>query len=321
MDKRTYVWLVLSGSGMKLYAFLGALRALVEAGYSFLGVTGTSGGAVISGGLGKHWDADDPEGSIERLIADARSINPAKVLKKSIRWRVWEWLLTKLFRRGAKGVFKTDGLLKEFRKHAPATIGDCTLPVHIASYQVNLTSPRGVLFTEPDVDLPKAMLASMSLPPPVFDPTHYGKAILQDGGWVRNFAVPDDQKKVVGLYFDDVGDEIEGTGIVEDPRLLADVTDNIDMWMRIVFGLIDTNMRDSINEAEEEGVGLLKVKLTTSLAGFDFFASQETIDRAIEEGYQSAKSALQEKKEHEEAVSAAGAASAAVRERGQVRRR
>jgi hypothetical protein len=291
-SKRKWVWLVLSGSGMKLYAFLGALRALVEAGYSFLGVTGTSGGAVVAGALGKHWDPEDPIGSVERLIADAKTINPAKVLKKSIRWRVWEWLLTKVFRRGAKGVFQTDRLLKEFRKNAPATIGECKLPVAIASYQINLDSPRAVLFTEDDVDLPNAVLGSMSLPPPIFDPTMYGKALLQDGGWVKNFAIPDDQSSVVGLYFDSVCDEIDGHGIVEDPEHLVPVRDNIELWFKLIFGLIDTNMRESIEEAEEEGVDLTKVKIETSLEGFDFFASQDKINQAIEEGYESTKSVL-----------------------------
>jgi predicted acylesterase/phospholipase RssA len=277
---------------MKLFVFLGALRALVEAGYSFLGVTGTSGGGVVAGALGKHWDPEDPLGSIERLIAEARTINPAKVLKKSIRWRIWEWLLTKLWRSGPKGIFQTDRLLKLFRKHAPATIGECKLPVHITGYQVNLDCPRAVLFAEDDVDLLLAMLSSMSLPPPVFDPTHYGKAIMQDGGWVRNFAVPDDQKKVVGLYFDDVGADIEGQGIVEDPEHLVDIKDNIELWFKLIFGLIDTNMRESIEEAEEEGVDLTRIRLNTTLDGFDFFATQAKIDHAIEEGYESAKQVL-----------------------------
>lgn len=293
LANRKLVWLVLSGSGMKLFAFLGALRALVEAGYSFLGVTGTSGGAVVAGGLGKHWDPSDPIGSIERLIEEARTINPAKVLKKSINLRVWEWLLTKLFRRGAKGVFQTDKLLKTFRQHAPATLGDCKLPVHITSYQVNLKSPKAVLFTESETDCPKAMLASMSLPPPIFDPTRMGKAELQDGGWVKNFAIPDDQARVVGLYFGSEDDHYHGQpGIVEDPELLDTIDDNIEMWLKIVFGMIDTNMRESIEEAEEEGVDLLRIGLETSLEGFDFFADQAKIDKAIDEGYESAKKAL-----------------------------
>jgi len=275
-----------------LYALLGALRALVEAGFTFSGVTGTSGGALLAAGLGKHWDPSDPIGSIERLTAEVKSIDAAKVLRKSISLRVWEWLLSSVFRRGPRGAFRTDGLLALLRKHAPATIGECGLPVHITSYQVNLDSPRAVLFSEPDVDLPLAVLASMSLPPPIFDPTYYGKAMLQDGGWTRNFAVPDDQQHVVGLYLSYIGDEIDSTGPVEDPKHLVPVKDNISLWLKLVFGLIDTNMRESIEEAVEEGVDLIKVPVLTTIGGLEFFADANRIESAIQEGYTSAQKAL-----------------------------
>lgn len=292
LGNRKWVWLVLSGSGMKLYAFLGALRALVEADYSFLGVTGTSGGAVVSALLGKHWDPNDPKGSVEAMIAEARTINPAAELTKSFRWRVWEWVLTKVFRAGPRGMFETGKLLAKFRHHLPATMADCKLPVHITGYQINLDKPRAILFTAPDTDLPLAVLGSMSLPPPLFDPTMYGKAMLQDGGWTANFPVPDNQPKVMGLYFDNIEDDGVGVheGVVTDH--IAPVNDNIELWTKLVFGLIDNNMRVSIEEAEEEGVDLTRVALRTSLNGFDFFASMEDIERAIDEGYESAKKAL-----------------------------
>jgi len=292
LKNRKWVWLVLSGSGMRLYAFLGALKALTEAGYSFLGVTGTSGGAVVSALLGKHWDPTRPVESVEAMVEEAKTISVAAELTKSFRWRVWEWVLTKVLRRGPKGMFETGKLLQRFREQLPATIEDCNLPVHITGYQVNLKSPRPVLFTKPDTDLPLAVLGSMSLPPPLFDPTMYGKAMLQDGGWAKNFPVPDNQPKVVGLYFDDVGDDNDNPDIVEDPALLEKIDDNIELWLKVVFGLIDTNMRDAINEAEEEGVELTKIQLQTTLNGFDFFADKDKIERAIDEGYESAKKVL-----------------------------
>lgn len=275
-------WLVLSGSGMKLYAFLGALLALVQLGYRFKGVTGTSGGAVVASVLGRFWDPEEPEESVKRMIEVAKGIQPAKVL--TFRWAVWEWMLTKVFRQGPKGIFKTERLLKEFRKHMPATIGDCKLPVRICSYQVNLKSPVPVLFADAKTDLPLAALGSMNLP--VFDPTIYNGAMLQDGGWVRNFNVPDDEKKVIGLYF---GGAEAGPkeGVVTDPTKISPVMDNIDLILRDIFGAIDDNMRRSIEEAEEEGVDLMKIELVTSLNGFDFFADEKKIEQAINDGYES----------------------------------
>ena len=285
-----HVWLVLAGSGMKMFAFLGAIKALVEAGYTFSGVTGTSGGAITAAGLGKHWDASDPSGSVDRLIAEGRALNPAKIFLKSTRWRVWEWILTTLLGRGARGVFRTDKLLETFRAQAPATIGDCAIPVQIVAYQVNLHSPKTVIFSEPDVDLPLAMLGSMSLPPPIFDSTFYGKAELQDGGWVKNFAVPVDQGDVVGLYFGSEKNHFHDTpGIIEDPKRISPIRNNLEMWSRIVFGLMDVNVRESIEDAEDEGINLMKLELRTDLEGFDFFADQAKIDKAITDGYESAK--------------------------------
>ena len=275
-------WLVMSGSGMKLYAFLGALLALVKLGYRFKGVTGTSGGAVVASVLGKFWDPEKPEESVKAMIEVAKTIQPAKVL--TFRWAVWEWMLSKVFRQGPKGPFKTANLLKEFRKHMPATIGECKLPVRICGYQVNLKSPVPIVFADAKTDLPLATLGSMTLP--VFDPTMYGPAMLQDGGWVRNFDIPDNETRVIGLYFGGAEDGPK-EGVVTDPEKFSPVTDNIDLIMRDIFGCIDDNMRRSIEEAEEEGVDLLKIELKTALDGFDFFASTEKIEIAINEGYES----------------------------------
>ncbi len=267
---------------MKLYVFLGALLALVQLGYRFRGVTGTSGGAVVAAVLGRFWDPAKPEESVKAMIEVARNIQPAKVL--SLRWAFWEWMLSKMFHQGPKGVFKTHKLLAEFRKQMPATIGDCKLPIRVCSYQVNLKSPVPVLFTDPKTDLPLAALGSMNLP--VFDPTIYDGAMLQDGGWVRNFNIPDNEKKVIGLYF---GGAEEGPveGVEKNPEKLSAVSDNIDLLSRVIFGVIDDNMRRSIEEAEEEGVDLKKITLTTSLDGFDFFASKEKIEKAIVDGFES----------------------------------
>lgn len=284
-------WLVLSGSGMRLYVFLGALKALVEAGYRFTGVTGTSGGAIVAGLLGKHWNPADPAAAVDRMIAAAKEIHPASLLLGSIRWRIWNWLLTRLFKRGPKGVFQTNKLLAAFRKHLPATLGKAALPVHITAFQVNLPSPRPVLFTDEATDLPLAVLGSMSLPPPLFDPTYYGNALLQDGGWARNLPIPDDQPHVTALCFADVRPTLNSAP-EERTAYLEEVKDNVSLWLKIVFGVIDTNMRDAVAEAEEEGVELKKVVLRTTLESFDFFANKQKIEKAISEGYLSAKDSL-----------------------------
>ena len=285
-------WLVLSGSGMRLYAFLGAILALAEEGIVFSGVTGTSGGAVIALLLGKHWDPKDPVGSVERAIKEALSIDVGRELKKSFRLRIWEWTLTSVFRRGPKGMFNSKRLLETFRAHMPETLADCRLPVHITSYQVNLKAPRAVLFKDLLTDAPLAALGSMSLPPPLFDPTMYGKAMLQDGGWTKNFPIPDNQPRVIGLYFDDVRDGEPSNNPIEDDSDLIEIKDNIALWKKIVFGVIDTNMRESIEEAKEEGVDLIKIRLSTTISGFDFFADADKRRKAIDEGYSSVKRQL-----------------------------
>jgi len=278
-------WLVLSGSGMRLYAFLGAILALVSMGVRIKGITATSGGAVVAGVMAKYYDPADPVKSMRKVIKVAKSIKPSNIL--TFRWRVWEWLLTNLFRKGPKGPFQTGKILKTFREHMPATIGESKFPIRVCSYQVNLKSPVPVTFTEPDVDLPLACLGSMSLP--VFDPTKYGVALLQDGGWVRNFNIPDDEVNVIGLYF---GGANAGpvSGIVSDKAQLVDIKDNIQLIQKCISGVIDDNMRRSVEEAVEEGVNLVKIPLRTKLETLDFFASETKIDQAIDEGYDSVAS-------------------------------
>lgn len=275
-------WLVMAGSGMRLYAFLGALLALLELGFRFHGMTVTSGGAVVGGVMAKYYNPADPVRSFMKVLEVASEVNPSKVL--TLRWRIWEWMLTTVFRRGPKGALATRALLALFRKIMPPTIGAACMPIRICSYQVNLKSPVPVTFAADDVDLPLAVLGSMNLP--VFDPTHYGPALLQDGGWVRNFNIPDTEANVLGLYF---GGATKGPeeGIVTDEDQLVPIEDNLQLLGKAFGGVIEDNMRRSIEEAEEEGVNLLKVPLRTSMGTLDFFASREKIDLAIKEGYDS----------------------------------
>lgn len=291
---KTGHWLVLGGSGMRMYAFLGALRAAVEEGYTFTGVTCTSGGAIVGGALGKHWDPADPTGSIQNLHEHASQIDIPRLLAKSLRVRFWEWLIRPFLGGGPRGPFDSRRILKELRKHAPPTIGDCSLPVQITAYQSNLKSPKPIVFYKPDTDLPLAMLASVTLP--VFDPTPYGKALLEDGGWVRNLPIPETEPRVLAFYFDDVEDTDDTPDIVEDESRLRPLGSSVDRLLRIVDGMTQTSMRDSINEAEEEGVQITKVLLRTTLQSFDFFADRTLIDKAIDEGYRAAKDQLRRSK-------------------------
>jgi hypothetical protein len=238
--------------------------------------------------LGKVWDPTKPTESVNELIRLAGKFRLLSYL--TVRWQFWEWTLTKVFRRGPKGVFKTTKMLKLFRELMPPTIGDAQLPLRITATQVNLQTTHPVLFTASDIDLPLAVLASMTLPAPIFDPTMWGKAMLQDGGWLANLSIPKDQKRVVALYFGEIS-LVALAAPIEGAELVP-VKDNIDLLLRNVLGTIDGNMRRSIEDAEEEGVELLRLALKTDLEGGDFFASSEAIQGAIQDGYDSATRSL-----------------------------
>ena len=277
-------WLVMSGSGMKFYSFLGSALAFAERGYTFAGVTGTSGGAIAGGALSKYYDIDRPKDSMQECIDKALTIDVGRVL--TFRWRIWE-MLTTIWQDGPRGFIYTKGIEKALRKHMPATIGESRLPIRVCAYQVNSKSARPVRFAAPDVDLPKAVLGSMCLPG--IEPVLYGPAMLQDGGWVRNLDLPKDKKHVIGMHFGVASTEgltdTAAATTIETSNLIK-IKTNLELLLRCIEGSIADNAVRSLVEAQENGVDVLQVAISTSMGGLDFFANKAKRMDCVEDGYQ-----------------------------------
>ncbi len=277
-------WLVMSGSGMKFYSFLGSALALSERGFTFAGVTGTSGGAIAGGALCKYYELSRPVDSVQECINKALTIDVGRVL--TFRWRLWE-MMTTLWRDGPRGFIHTTGIERELRKHIPATIGESRLPVRISAYQVNSRTPHAVRFNTPDVDLPKAILGSMCLPG--IEPVRYGPAMLQDGGWVRNLDVPKDKKHVIGMHFGVGGIEgLTDTAAAQhiETNNLIEIKTNPELLLRCIEGAIADNVVRSLVEAKENGVDVMHAAIKTEMGGLDFFANRAKRQSCVDDGYE-----------------------------------
>lgn len=267
------VHLVLSGSGLKLYAFLHAILELHLAGYRFTRVTGTSGGAIVGAAMAMFYDPEaereEREQALRAMIDKALAIDIPRHLDP--RWLVWRML----FR--ASGIIKGQKILKALRRELPESFDDLKMHCEIVTFQVNLNDPRTRVIDHGD--LPLAVRASMSIPY-VFDPVWYDKALLVDGGWQMNLAIPNGGKDVVALTF--------GTGSGAG-RL--DVNNNLELASRLIDGAIDEGMRRAIDSAPDAEV----IVLNTSIEPMDFFLSDEDKSRGMDEGAESVRQWLRNK--------------------------
>jgi NTE family protein len=254
--------LVISGSGMRLYAFLLAIYVLHLLGYRFTKVTGTSGGAIVAAGIAAFYDPSSSRAerrqALRKVAAMTMRIDVPRLLDP--QWFFWR-IAFKL-----TGLIKGKKILKKLRAEFPATFAELKMPCEIATFQVNIADPRTHLLT--DGDLPLAVRASMSIPF-VFSPVQHGDMLLVDGGWQMNLALPVDGKDVIALAFE-VGDD-------ERPQ---SVPNNLALGFKLIDGAIDEGVRRAVAGCPEASL----VKLVTGLKSLDFFVDDKKKMKALSEG-------------------------------------
>jgi len=277
VDKDLYdVHIVLSGSGLKMFAFLLAIWVLHLCGYRFIRATGTSGGAMVAALLASVYDPSssrkDRGLAIRSMIMTAMRINIPELLDP--RWRFWRLLWS------LGGIIKGDRILACLRQELPSTFQALRMPCLITTFQVNQEDPgTKILWTG---DLPLAVRASMSIPG-IFDPVRYGNRLLVDGGWQMNLAIPADGKDVLALTF--------GTG---DDTSIIEIKNNMQLFIKLLDGAIDEGMRRAIAAAPKAKVISLSAP---SLSGLDFFMTEDEKVQGMLEGGESVKEWLTD--EHE----------------------
>lgn len=264
------VHLVMSGSGTKLYAFLGAIQALHQHGYVFREVTGTSGGAIVAAVLASRYDPDMSYEKRTKAILDVVALSKIIDIGK-LRDR--RWLAPLPWSRKAR--FKGKKILKKLREILPEKFDELNIPCTCVALQMNLVRKRTVYLR--DGDLPLAVRASMSIPF-AFDPVEMDDMLLVDGGWGANFELPAGGKNVVGLLFEEMG---EGNKL--------DINNNVELGLGLLDAGIDSAMQKAIANAPEAEIFHIK----TDLQGFDFNMNQTKIQAGMIDGAESIERRLE----------------------------
>lgn len=264
---------VLSGSGTRFYAFIGALRVLFAAGWFPKRLIGTSGGGLVVLFIAAHYDPANPLAVIDKLEAFARSFRMSEMLDPGgLRWpRFWH------------GAFKGQRVLKELRRALPRDWRDMKLPVFVVTADRTAKAAK-VWGVEDGVEPAIAGRATMSLP--VFDAVRINDHWHTDGGTRANYPLSffGDDAHVVGLRFRPVGaDDVimpgeQGDAVQTFDNKLAFQLDNVD-------DMIEATSRMHMAAATKART----LMLDAPGSGMDFSIDDEEIEALIQAGEDSAR--------------------------------
>jgi len=176
----------LSGSGFRLGAHLGALQAIVDAGYEVVELAGTSGGSIVAA-----------------MFAGGMKLADMHELCMSLDWspmmRFSPWAVVR------HQALCTGKALEAFLEQGTSGRTFDDSPIDLKIIAADLLTEREFLFsraTTPTVPIAVAARASASIPI-VFPPVACSGALLVDGGTCDNVPASDltvDEVPRVGIY-------------------------------------------------------------------------------------------------------------------------
>ncbi len=164
--------IALSGSGFKFPAHVGALKAVLDAGYTITELAGTSGGSIVAA-----------------LYASGMPISTMYTLCMTEDWSgMIGFSLGSILSK--MSYCSGDALLTWLRtKLEAATFGTLKVPLTVVATDVGLSQPRVFsAWTTPQQEVAEACRASASIPF-VYAPVQIGPRILMDGGVIDNMPV------------------------------------------------------------------------------------------------------------------------------------
>ena len=204
-----------SGGGLKIFAHIGALKALNELGVDFDFVSGTSSGSVIATLYSLGIKTDDMQKIISSRYENISKINARNVLGSAFKSLVKNELSLKSLIDGSKIEDAMTEMLKDenIEKRSLNEINK-----NLAIVSCDTISTKEVVFLSKDfslinndridyvtnADIAKSVRASMSFPG-VLTPCDFEKYNLIDGGTVNNLPtkILKDMgaEKILGIYF------------------------------------------------------------------------------------------------------------------------
>lgn len=256
----------LSGSGFRLPAHVGALKAVLDAGYKPVEISATSGGAIVAS-----------------FYAAGISLTDMQELALTMDWspmmRFSPWtLLTK------QALCDGDALLDLLTKHTEGKTF-ATLDVDLRIIASDLASESEYQFSRertPDTPIALAARASASIPI-VFAPVEHHGAVLVDGGCTDNMPASDltvDSVPRLGIYL-----------VSNDSPLPAGKRGLATLAPRIIDLLLASNEASHVALDTHNGAHIVPVS-TGYASSFDRSMSQATRLRLFKDGYAATQAAL-----------------------------
>jgi NTE family protein len=256
----------LSGSGFRLGAHLGALQAIVDAGYEVIELAGTSGGSIVAamfaGGM---------------KLADMHELCMHLDWSPMMRFSPWA-----IVRHQA---LCTGSALQAFLEQGTGgkTFAESAIDLKIIA--ADLLTEKEFLFsreTTPTVPIAMAARASASIPI-VFPPVACAGALLVDGGTCDNVPASDltvDEVPRVGIYL-----------LSDDTALPAGNYSLRTLAPRIIDLMLAANETAHVELDTKNGATIVRVP-TGYASSLDRNMPSATRQRLYEDGYSATKAAL-----------------------------
>ncbi|CAG9194406.1 Putative exported phospholipase, patatin-like protein [Paraburkholderia caribensis] len=256
----------LSGSGFRLGAHLGALQAIVDAGYEIIELAGTSGGSIVAAMYAGGMRLDDM-----RQLCMRMDWSPM------MRFSPWAVLRYQALCTGkALEAFLKDGSRGK-------TFADLQLDLKIVA--ADLLTEKEFQFsrrTTPRVPIAVAARASASIPI-VFPPVDVAGALLVDGGTADNVPVSDltvDEVPRLGIYL-----------VSDDTALKPGRYGLSTLAPRIIDLMLAANETAHVDLDQRSGATIVRVP-TGYASSFDRNMPYATRQRLYEDGYRNTQLAL-----------------------------
>lgn len=255
-----------SGAGFRIPAHVGALHAIVDAGFWPTQAIGTSAGSIVAA-----------------LMACGMSLDDMRTLALTHDWsNIMAWSPLSIFKLG----FSSGNNLLAFLKEHTGGKTFRDLDMDFAAVTSNLTTNTRFMFskeTTPDASVALAVRASASIPC-VFAPVTYQGRTLMDGGMVSNIAAD-------SLVMDDV--PRLGVQLVSQD---APLRPNVRLWpvemaMRVIDLMLSACETAHVTAAQQAGATM--VFCETGYAGtLDRNMPLATRERLFKDGYNATRKAL-----------------------------
>lgn len=171
--------LVLSGGGVRGFAHLGVIKALMEAGVEIKAISGTSSGAVTGAFIAAGYSPDDT----------------LKIMKD---YRLFQ-LLKGAFNTGLFSMYRFENI---YRKHFPDDFDKLNIKLYISS--TDIYSGTTVFFNKGPLITP--LVASTCIPV-LFKPVKQDGRLLLDGGLLNNLPIEPfvgSKTPIVGIHVNPV---------------------------------------------------------------------------------------------------------------------